>query len=180
MLEKEKTPLISKIRSISAATILIPAASIMPTKKQEISYQQNVTYSQETQEHNSIIEQIDETVETSTGKALASAFILLAASQAFYSVKNSFERDKKRKLAENTAAAAFLLSLAGTILAQSYTDTDPKLPASLLSAYTILQSAYNIENSLERDRLPSKRAAAAVASLGLISLSSTLLFDSVK
>jgi len=131
-------------------------------------------------EKTKFFEQLDEFVETKHGKALASAVLLFSIAQGLYTIQQSAERDRKRKFVEAAAASGLFFSLSAVIFAQSYTDIDPRVPASLLMAYSIPQALYNTENSIERDRPFRKRATNAIAAGSLLAASSTLLAQSIK
>ena len=191
MAEREKSKFSRIVRNSVTAAVIIAAppaaAHVVNAETESLDFinnrpvvSQQISPDKDEQIDNKLFDQVGDFVETKNGRALASAILLFALAQGLYTIQQSVERDKKRKLTQSAAASGLFFSLAAVIFAQSYTEVDPKVPAFLLTAYSLAQSAYNIENSFERDRPKRKRAAALAATAGLLAASSTILADSVK
>lgn len=189
MLEKENFSILKTIRNGTAAVVLIPVASLSHIENTQANnlepgYQtENHLQLSETPEHlknnGSFFEFIDDLVESDKGKAIASALVVAAIGSALYNHWQSQERDNKRKKYEMLASSGLFLTLSSLILAQSFTDIDPKIPASILQAYALTRSIYATEDSFQRDRKLKKRISNLTASAGLLAASTTILVDSI-
>jgi hypothetical protein len=188
MVDREKSSLFRVVRNSLAVSAVVsgPAIAInshnVSAEALETINNRSAVVRQLSPENSEtkFFDQIDEFVETNHGRTLASAILIFSVAQGLYTLQQSAERDKKRKLAEAAAASGMFFSLAGVVFAQSFTDIDPRVPASLLSGYSVFQSAYNIENSFERDKPLRKRAASVTSAGALMTASSTILAETLK
>jgi len=127
-----------------------------------------------------IFDQTDPFLETTTGRAVMAAAVALTLARGLYTIQKSFELDKKRKFAEAAAASTLLFSLSATLFADSFKDVNAHLPAALLFAYSLAQSAYILEDTFERDQKLRKTGTAFASSAFLFSLGLIVLADSIK
>jgi hypothetical protein len=170
------TAIFAKVENIDAKDIFGLELPQNPTSTLTLSH--HPVLSQITNE--SIFEQADPFLETTTGRAITAALTALALARGYYTLKRSWELDNKRKLAEAATASVLFFSLSCVLLADSFKDVNSHLAPSLIFAYSLAQSAYMLEDTLQRDRSKEKRGSAIASSALLASIGLTIFIDSIK
>lgn len=194
MSDRERIGLREKIGRGVAATVLLPAATI------NIGYDQprdnlldqigvgpaaahrfmdsfpSVTASQDM----GLFEQFDSYLETSYGRALASAAVLgtLALLWSSRKINRETDTESQEKLAIFSSIVA--VSFASVLLAESFTDIDSQVPASLFETFVVTQSALSLWRVLQRHRELGKRLPATLMSLSLVAMSTVALAETIK
>lgn len=127
-----------------------------------------------------IFEQVDEFMETNTGKTLAGLFLMFAALNMVRTIHHSYRLDNKRKFAEAIGASSSLLALSAALAVSTVAEIDPKIPASLLISNATFQAAYSIEDELQRWRGLHRVAPTIGMATTLFGIGTALLVDSLK
>ena len=121
--------------SFAAAFIIASPATISAAEQTNLdNHGQEIKISEQSEPEASvdsrIFEQVDEFMETNTGKTLAGLFLVFSALNMLGTVHHGEKLDNKRKFTEALAASCSLLALAITLEASTVTEVDPKIPAS--------------------------------------------------
>jgi len=180
----ERGKFLGALRNLTAAAAVIPF-SVSPS---HVSWEQmnifsgtEVTEQQLRQsENNSFLDRLDQYLETDYGKAIAVSLFVFSAASAFYRIQKSWEQDSNRKFGEAVSSSVFFLLTSLNLLAQTQTDLDPKITASMLNAFSLTNSIYIIESTIESDRKLRKRLPAFLTAASLLALSSIISADTVK
>jgi len=194
MPEKEKLSLRKIVRNSAVVAGLVTAAAIAKVENvhaQDIFGQElpknpastlvlthHPTLSKLTRE--SIFDQTDPVLETTAGRAVTAALVAFALARGYYTLQRSYELDKKRKFVEAATASALFFSLSCVLFADSFKDVDAHLPAALLFAYSLAQSAYMFEDTFERDRKLRKKGPAYASAALLTSIGLIILIDALR
>lgn len=179
MLERGK--FLGSVRNLTAAAAIIPfsfSSGQVYHEQTGSGYTRVEAASQNQQENDSFLGQFDKYLETDYGKAIAGSLFVFAIANSIYRYKKGLEQDSDRKRLESRSSSALLILLSLDFLAQTQTNVDPKITCAVLNAFTVLNSAYAIESTLEQDRdFWGKRFPSFVASASLIALSSLISLD---
>ena len=124
--------------------------------------------------------QLDSYLETSYGRALASAAVVgtLALLWSARKINRETDSESQEKLAIFSSVGA--ISFAAVLLAESFRDVDPKVSASLFEAFMVTQTALNFWRVVQRNRDLDKRSAALLMSLSLLAVSTIPLVETVR
>lgn len=103
------------------------------------------------------LDQFDQFAETDYGKLITYSLLVYSFAGFIYAARKGKEIDDDRKFKERMVASSALVALGLNLVAQSYTESDSLLTASMLTVYVLAQSAYNYENLIQADRSLGKR-----------------------
>ena len=180
MLERGK--FLGAVRNLTAAAVIIPfsvSSGQVYSEQVESDFARVEVVDQKPNENDSFLGQFDKYLETDYGKAIAVSLFLFSVANSSYRLQKSWEQDSKRKRTEAVLSSAFLISLSLNFLAQTETQVDPKITSVIIDAFTILNSAYLVESTLEADRHLSKRLSAFATAASLIALSSLISLNTL-
>lgn len=168
--------------SITAAAIIATPSISINSVNAESDTSKDIIASELPQDQGSdlsVFEQVDDFMDTDTGKTLAGLFLLYSALNMVRTFHHGQKLDSKRKFSAELAASSSLLALSATLMASTMTEVDPKIPASLFMATATFQAAYAIEDEMQRWRgmpiVPRIGMAVTFFGIGI-----TLLVDSLK
>lgn len=182
-----------KIRDFVAASVLIPTAAFGPIGETNAvanysdSIVQDVNHvladespSMEVNKGLSLVDQLDQYLETAWGRSLASE--LLVGSFAYFLLirKISPEVDSRNKERLARFSSATFVSLTAALFAESFTDVKPEISASLIEAFVISTSTYNIWTVFERSRALQKRVPSMLFNFAVVSAGTTLLVEAIN
>lgn len=177
----ERKKFLEPIKNLTAAAVLIPfsvSPGLVYHEQIDDSFQgQTVTWQTE---NKSFLGQFDQYLETDYGKAIAASIFIFSLANAFYRIQKSWEQDSNRKFGEAVLSSAFFVLLGINFLAQTQDSVDPKITASMINAFSIVNSIYIMESTIESDRKWRKRIPSFITAASLIALSSIISVDTVK
>lgn len=178
----ERGRFLGTVRNLTAAAAIIPfsvSSGQVYHEQTGSGYTRVEAASQSQQENDSFLGQFDKYLETDYGKAIASSLFLFSVANSAYRLQKSWEQDSKRKFTEAVASSAFLVALSLNFLAQTETQVDPRITCAIIDGFTIINSAYSVESTLEADRHWNKRFSSFTAVASLIALSSLISLDTL-
>lgn len=179
MLERGK--FLGTVRNLTTAVALIPfSVSAGHAYQEQVKTSETETITQQEMSDRSFLDQFDQYLETDYGKSIAASLFIFSAASAFYRLQKSWEQDSDRKFGEAVSSSAFFISLGLNFLAQTQTDLDPKITASMINAFSLTNSIYMIESTIETDRKWRKRIPSFVTAASLLALSSIVSIDTIK
>ena len=177
---KERFSPFKTIRNTTAAVALIPAGALFNVDNSEVDTyaptQQNRVKIQDT----SLLDQLDEFIETDYGKALAASVFALSLASAAYNLQAKYEIDDKKKYTLSLATSTLFFAVSASILYQTEGDLDPKITGSLIEAYALAQAAYNSIDAKQRHKEFRKRLPAYGSSAAMIAASTAILAETIK
>ena len=124
--------------------------------------------------------QVDNYLETNYGRALASAAVVGTFALLWSARKINRETDSESQEKLAILSSIVAISFASVLLAESFWDVDPKVPASLFEAFVVTQTALNFWRVAQRNRNLEKRSAALLMSLSMVTISSIPLVETVR
>ena len=194
MQEREGLNFSGRLKNLAAVGILFPAASFI-----SFDHSNNTMHSAfnrvESTGHSLVLDsipsveasqdagffsQFDKYLETEYGKAVAGALLVMAVSNFERTRRISREIDigNMEKLA--VFSGGVLIALSASLLAESFTDLDPKIAASLTEAFVVSQSVYSFLSIAQRHRALGVRVPSLIVCLALVAGSSALLSETFK
>ena len=181
---KERLKLLEPVRNLAAAVAIsfLPTSATYAESIQSDSFIENHIELQDTPQQSSedsLLEQLDEMVETDYGKAIAYSLLFYSIASGMYRIRKGKELDTDRKFGENVIGAASLLALSCSLVAQTETDVDPYITATFLTSFSLASAAYSVESSLESDRSIYKRATSIAAASSFLFLNSVILANTI-
>ena len=180
-----------KLRNLAAVSVLMPAA-VMSGHVSSAAAAPSATFESghhivmdrlsgpDASRDLNFFEQLDMYLETSYGKALASAAVVgtLALLWSARKINRETDSESQEKLAIFSSVIA--ISFASVLLAESFGEVNSKVPASLFEAFMVTQTALNFWRVAQRNRDLQKRSAALLMSASLVTISSIFLVETVK
>src|SRR3989344_6529649 len=192
MPERHGLGLRKKIGRLVATSVLLPAASVNLGSGQSVDiFPDHFSIFQSTAAHRFIdslpsvaesqdtgfFDQLDNYLETNYGRALAFAAVVgsLALLWSARKINSETDTETQEKLANFSSLVA--ISFASVLLAESFTDVNAKVPASLFEAFVVTQTALNFWRVTQRHRELGKRLPSLLISLSLMTISSASLAE---
>lgn len=176
----ERGKFLGAVRNLTVAAAIVPFVATSAYGQEQVDISPTVERKEERLENNSFLDQFDQYLKTDSGKAIAASLFILSVANAFYRLQKSWEQDSDRKFGEAVSSSLFFVLLSVNFLAQTREDIDSKITASMINAFSMINSIYMIESTIEADRKWKKRIPAFVTAASLLALSSIVSIDTVK
>ena len=181
-----------RLRNVAAVAVLVPAAAFSHGPLNVVTELPGIVFepahhlvmdrlpSSEASQDLSFFGQLDNYLETSYGRALASAVVVgsLALLWSARKINSETDTSSQEKLAIFSSIVA--ISFASVLLAESFGDVNSKVPASLFETYVLSQTALNVWRVVQRHKDLGKRAPAVAIALSLVAISSIPLAETLK